>query len=181
MANVIGAIGLIIAIALGIGIWMFSRQAKKTGSHGWRHNVLYNARTGFECELATNPTQPDDLIQYDPNTKKAFVRRERGFFDRAEDRIFLGDDFFDSKGLYSGWRIIIVDVSVFNEFNLKEAQKWRKKWFDLIGTLDVIKAENLKLKAFMKGQVREDLKLMTDTHKDMITYFDPKKAGTQRK
>ena len=141
MATIVGAIVLIFVITVILIIWMITRKAKKTSAYGWRHNVLYDAKTGFECELATDPTQPDDLIKYDPNTNKAFVRRERGMFEKGEDRIFLGEDIFDSKGLYNGWRMIIVNVSMFSQFNLQKAQEWRRKWLDLKGLEHVNRAQ----------------------------------------
>jgi len=181
MANYIGAIFLIIVICVVVLIFYFMRKSKATSGYAYKHNVLIDLETGFECPLAVDYSNPDDLIKYDPNTQEAFVRREKSMFDKADDRIKLGDDYWDSKERYSGWRVIFKNIKVINEFILQEAQKWRRKWLDLKAELDVIKAENLKLKAFVKGTVKENLELMTDTHKEMITYYDPKKAGAGKR
>jgi cbb3-type cytochrome oxidase subunit 3 len=164
MASITGAIMLIIVITVVFIVWMMSRQSKQTNAYGWRHNVLMDLKTGFECKLATDPLNPDKLINFNPNTQKPEVTRERGTFDKSDPNIPLGDDYWDSKGRYSGWRVIIKHpAEVIGKWINDRLIELERKNISLMNQLATKSARLIELENLIEQQFEKKIK----THEDM--------------
>lgn len=152
---------IVIIVIIIIIFRHLSAGSDPTKSFILRPVVYLSLKTGIRFDIEADFQNPEDIIKYDANRAKNFVRRTKAMLDGADTKVYLSKLY--RVFIWHGWVLILDDLDIIADWIAKVIHRKEQENMTLRNENASLRAENIDLKHKMKEEFGE----LVDYAKDM--------------